>query len=59
MCGVATIPFVIWYSKQRREWARRSFRNKKGTMFRRKSCGVDLLNGLTLRTSPASDLRPF
>ena len=23
MCGVATIPFVIWYSKQRREWARR------------------------------------
>ena len=21
---VATIPFVIWYSKQRREWARRS-----------------------------------
>ena len=24
MCGVATIPFVIWYSKPRREWARRS-----------------------------------
>ena len=21
MCGVATIPFVIWYSKPRREWA--------------------------------------
>ena len=24
MCGVATIPFVIWYSKQRREWTRLS-----------------------------------
>ena len=24
MCGVATIPFVIWYSKQRWEWTRRS-----------------------------------
>ena len=24
MCGVATIPFVIWCSRQRREWSRRS-----------------------------------
>ena len=24
MCGVATIPFVIWHSKQMQEWARRS-----------------------------------
>ena len=24
MCGVATIPFVILYSKQRREWTRLS-----------------------------------
>ena len=24
MCDVATIPFVIWYSMQRREWTRLS-----------------------------------
>ena len=44
MYGVATIPFVVWYSKQRGQWERRSFRNKKAPCF----ALVHLCNDLTL-----------
>ena len=51
MCGVATIPFVIWYSKPRREWARRSSSGCQSS-----SCNIavtlDILSTVVLVSNP-------
>ena len=44
MCGVATIPIIIWYSKQRREWTRHSSNGCQSSSFNI-AVTLDILSG--------------
>ena len=54
MCGVATIAYVIWYRKQRREWARRS---SSGCQSIQHSC--DTWHTVVLVSNPSACSSPY